>query len=98
MFMPPYILNICIPLTTSQFIITIFMFSANPRSMLTLTSFKSIESGQALFDFSTPLNQQNFILNDTSLVFRKKADSEVSFRNLTVVSKQKAMDGDMPDF
>ena len=65
----------------------------NRKTMVTLTTFKSLEQGQTLFDFDTPVNEDNFIMNETSEVYRKKIVDLIRYKNITVVSKQKAMNG-----
>lgn len=70
----------------------------NRRNMITLTTFKSLEQGQSLFDFDTPINEDNFIMNETSEIYRKKVADMIRYKNLMVVSKQKAMNGELPDF
>ena len=75
------------------------MLGAHDRkAMVTLTTFKSLEQGQALFDFATPINEDNFIMNETSEVYRKKIADVIRYNNMMVISKQKAMNGDLPDF
>ena len=76
------------------------MFTAinRKRAMITLTTFKSLEHNTTLFDFDTPINEDNFIINDTSHIYRKKINDDLSYKNLSVITKEKAMNGDLPDF
>ena len=76
------------------------MFTAinHRRAMITLTTFKSLEQNATLFDFDTPINEDNFIINDTSHIYRKKINDDTSYKNIAVVTKEKAMNGDLPDF
>lgn len=66
--------------------------------MIALTTFKSLDNNADLFDFDTPINENNFIINDTSHIYRKKINDDLSYNNLAVVTKKKAINGDLPDF
>lgn len=35
----------------------------NKRAMVTLSTFKSLEDSAFLFDFDTPVNEDNFVIN-----------------------------------
>jgi len=37
-------------------------------------------------------------MNETSEVYRKKIADVIRYNNMMVISKQKAMNGDLPDF
>lgn len=68
------------------------------RAMATLTTFSSLEDSQILFDFDSPVNEENFIINTTSLLYKSKAPTQTHQKKLQVVSREQAMNGEMPDF
>lgn len=62
--------------------------SAHPkRAMVTLTTFHSLEESQVLFDFDAPINEDNFIINSTSLVYKSKTPTQLRQKKLQVVSQ-----------
>ena len=72
--------------------------NALTRPMITLSAFKSIEENQTLFDFDTFINEENFIINSTSQIYRSKKDEYIRGKKLQVITKDNAMNGDIPDF
>lgn len=87
-------------LTTRFLIIFTFMSSGIPtrRPMIALSSFKSIEENHTLFDFDTFINEDNFVINSTSQIYRSKKDEYIRGKKLQVVTKENAMNGDVPSF
>lgn len=75
------------------------MYSAvrNKRAMVTLSSFKSLEDSPSLFDFDTPINEDNFILNQTSLVYQCLQPQPYQ-KKIELVSQLHAMNGNVPDY
>jgi len=68
------------------------------RPMLTLSSFKSLEESNDLFDFDTFINEDNFVVNSTSHIYRNKKEEYFRGKKLQLVTKENAMSGDLPDF
>lgn len=42
------------------------------NSKLTLSVFRSLEVDDGLFDFSTPITEEVFLINGTSQIYKKK--------------------------
>lgn len=69
------------------------------RAMVTLSSFRSLEDSNSLFDFTTPINEDNFVMNSTSIVYQARQPSAYSLRKkIQVVSQEDAMKGNAPNF
>lgn len=68
------------------------------RPMLTISSFKSVEESETLFNFDTFINDENYVVNSTSQIYRSRKQESVGGKKVQVVTKQNAMKGNLPDF
>lgn len=57
------------------------------RAMATLTTFRSLEESQMLFDFDSQVNEDNFIINSTSMLYKIKASSQAQQKKLQVINR-----------
>lgn len=72
--------------------------NASRRPIIALSAFKSIEENHNLFDFDTFINEENFVINSTSQIYRSRKDEYIRGKKLQVVTKDNALNGDIPDY
>lgn len=65
---------------------------------LMISVYRPLQVNETLFDFETPITEDVFIVNSSSQIYsKKKGDSKLS-KMTQVVTKEQAMNGDMPNF
>lgn len=65
---------------------------------LMISVYRPLQENEMLFDFETPITEDVFIVNSSSQIYRKKKGDNKLSKMTQVVTKEQAMNGDMPNF